>query len=245
MDDDIRIKLILDTPFMRKILKLTKNKRFLIFTAVVLILAAINFRNILWGFYQIIDYRVCQPAEEFYYQQEVTYDDTQFEGYFKKLNEPKAGSMRYCWSYKKRENNIEILQEPIASKVIVGTNKNKDSTPQNTTPESTVNHADTYSGHCYEKRLPYKINVVYKEGYYDSDHTDLGMDGWEFICDEKVITHIAPMDGTRTITTTRPTQEPMYSDVPKLKQPEIKPIESHICKRVNPHLVKCGKWFSA
>ena len=232
---------------MRKILKLAKNKRFLIFTALVLILAAVNFRNILWGYYKLIDYKVCQPAEEFYYDQEVTYDNTQFEGYFKLLNNPESGSRRYCWSYREEKNNLETLKEPIASKVIVGTNKNKGLSPQNTTTDSIINHADTYSGHghCYEKRLPYKINVVYKEGYYDSDHTDLGVDGWELICDGKVITHIAPMDGTRTITTAKPTQEPMHSDIPKLKQPEIKPIESHICKRVNPHLVKCGKWFSA
>lgn len=111
---------------MRKILKLAKNKRFLTLMVLVVVLAAINFRNILWGFYTLIDYKVCQPAEEFYSQQEVTYDNTQFEGYFKKLNEPEVGSMRYCWSYKKRENSIEILKEPIASKVIVGTNKHKD-----------------------------------------------------------------------------------------------------------------------
>ena len=111
---------------MRKILKLAKNKRFLIFTALVLILAAVNFRNILWGYYKLIDYKVCQPAEEFYYDQEVTYDNTQFEGYFKLLNNPESGSRRYCWSYREEKNNLETLKEPVASKLIVGTNRHKD-----------------------------------------------------------------------------------------------------------------------
>ena len=111
---------------MRKILKLAKNKRFLIFTALVLILAAVNFRNILWGYYKLIDYKVCQPAEEFYYDQEVTYDNTQFEGYFKLLNNPESGSRRYCWSYREEKNNLETLKEPVASKLIVGANRHKD-----------------------------------------------------------------------------------------------------------------------
>ena len=125
MDDDIRIKTILNI-FMRKILNLAKNKLFLTFTVLVLVLTVVNFRNILWGYYKLIDYKVCQPIEEFYYDQEVTYDNTQFEGYFNLLNNPEAGSRRYCWSYREEKNNLETLKEPVASKLIVGTNRHKD-----------------------------------------------------------------------------------------------------------------------
>ena len=111
---------------MRKILNLAKNKIFLTITVLVVVLAAINFRNILWWYYKLIDYKVCQPAEKFYYDQEVTYDNTQFEGYFKLLNNPEAGSRRYCWSYREEKNNLETLKEPVASKLIVGTNRHKD-----------------------------------------------------------------------------------------------------------------------
>lgn len=125
MDDDIRIKTILNI-FMRKILNLAKNKLFITFTVLVLVLTVVNFRNILWGYYKLIDYKVCQPIEEFYYDQEVTYDNTQFEGYFNLLNNPEAGSRRYCWSYREEKNNLETLKEPVASKLIVGTNRHKD-----------------------------------------------------------------------------------------------------------------------
>nr|DAF55727.1 MAG TPA: hypothetical protein [Siphoviridae sp. ctAkS7] len=111
---------------MRKILYLAKNKLLLAFTILVLILVAVNFRNILWGYYKLIDYKVCQPTEEFYNPQEVTYDNTQFEGYFNLLNNPEAGSRRYCWSYREEKNNLEILKEPVTSKLIVGTNRHKD-----------------------------------------------------------------------------------------------------------------------
>lgn len=111
---------------MRKMLNLAKNKLFLAFIVLVLILTAVNFRNILWGYYKLIDYKVCQPAEDFYYDQEVTYDNTQFEGYFNLLNNPESGSRRYCWSYREEKNNLETLKEPVASKLIVGTNRHKD-----------------------------------------------------------------------------------------------------------------------
>ena len=168
-------------------------------------------------------------------------DNTLEEGEQKITKEREPGIKRRCYSLFSPSYLVKE-KDPVDGIISYRERKqDKATAPQNTAPIPTINHTDAYSGHCYEKRLPYKINVVYKEGYYDSDHTDLGMDGWEFICDGKVITHVAPMDGTRTITTARPTQEQMHSDVPRLKQPEIKPIESHICKRVNPHLVKCGK----
>ena len=111
---------------MRKIFNLAKNKLFLTFMVLALVLTVANFRNILWGYYKLIDYKVCQPAEEFYYDQEITYDNIQFEGYFNLLNNPEAGARRYCWSYREEKNTLEILKEPVASKLIVGTNRHKD-----------------------------------------------------------------------------------------------------------------------
>lgn len=168
-------------------------------------------------------------------------DNNLAEGEQKITKERESGMQRRCYSVFSSSYMIKE-KDPVNGIIAYREKKqNKDATSQNTPSIPTASHINTYdSGHCYEKRLPYKTNVVYKVGYSDSDYTDPGFDGWEFICDGKVMTHISPMNATRTITTARPNQS-MYYDAPKLKQPEIKPIESHICKNIDIHTVKCGK----
>ena len=143
---------------MRKIFNLAKNKLFLTFIVLALVLTVANFRNILWGYYKLIDYKVCQPAEEFYYDQEITYDNIQFEGYFNLLNNPEAGARRYCWSYREEKNTLEILKEPVASKLIVGTNRHKDSELIKLAKQAGIKQDLTYE----------PVSMYYVDSYDDS-----------------------------------------------------------------------------
>lgn len=102
---------------------------------------------------------------------------------------------------------------------------------RNTQPVSPVPGPSYINSQCYEKTIPYKTNVVYKEGAWDSDYTYPGTNGWEFICDGKVQLHIAPMDATREIIRKKTESYPHY-EYTKIKPLEVEPIKSHICKRI-------------
>ena len=122
------------------------------------------------------------------------------EGEQKIIKEREAGVQRRCYailapSYMIRE------KEPVNGIIAYRKKEQRNDAIAQDIQSTLITHQiSTHDGHCYEKRLPYKTNIIYKVGLFDNDYTSQGFDGWEYICNGKVISHMPPMDAIREIT---------------------------------------------
>ncbi len=147
------------------------------------------------------------------------------EGEQKIIKEREAGVQRRCYailapSYMIRE------KEPVNGIIAYRKKEQRNDAIAQDIQSTLITHQiSTHDGHCYEKRLPYKTNIIYKVGLFDNDYTSQGFDGWEYICNGKVISHMPPMDAIREITIKKESEQTryqsMYHGTTKPKEKEL------------------------
>lgn len=233
-----------------KILKFSAIVLFILSLCYLAALATYVFEN----FYISIDSNkfLChKETDTILAQYQFVADDKMDEGQKKTTKEVQNGKSRSCYTAFLTLNIIEE-KAPVDGVVTYGTRKIDKTTPvRNTQPVSSVPGPSYINSQCYEKTIPYKTNVVYKEGSWDSDYTYPGTNGWEFICDGKVQLHIAPMDATREIIRKKTESYPYYEYNTSPNKPKNDPPKrskySKICEQLsakwgsgNQHKITCS-----